>query len=100
MGRVNSYCPSSTHQHGVIFESHGYCQIVSRTWNQQTTIDGYPLLLNDFRYKNIWKEAKEIVYKALELDVPNTWVSRQEVLDLLGTKPPSPEYWLPQLIKK
>ncbi len=92
--------PNNLNQQGVIFEAQGYCQIVSRTLQIKTTIDGYPLLLNDFSYKTIWREAKLIVHQTLELDVPNYWVSRHDIIEAIGKKHPSSEYWLPQLINK
>lgn len=92
--------PNNTDQHGVIFEAQGYCQIISRTLDIKLNIDGYPLLLNAFLHKNIWREAKVIMDKALKLDVPNSWVSRYDIIEAIGNSHPSSEYWLPQLVKK
>jgi len=92
--------PNNTGQNGAIFEAQGYCQIISRTLDLKSTIEGYPLLLNSFLHKNIWREAKVIMDKALKLEAPNLWVSRYDIIEAIGHKHPSSEYWLPQLIKK
>lgn len=93
--------PNDTkNQDGVIFEARDYCQIISRTWDQKTDENGYPLLLNCFSHNDVWKKARAIIEEALSLEAPNAWVSRYDILEAIGKKPPTSEYWLPQLVKK
>lgn len=84
----------------VVFEANSHCQIVSRTWSPVLGPYGFPHLLNDYLYKDVWPKAQHSVREALSLPIPRTWVPRQDsdpTWPTIGSEPPTPDYWLPQL---
>jgi len=89
----------------VVLESQNYCQIVSRTSNPVTGLDGLPLLLNNFSWHDeLWYETnRPSVEKALTLPAPRTWSprhNRDSMCMNIGSEPPDTDYWLPQLKKR
>ena len=87
-------------QVGVIFEARVYCQIVGRTWSPRVGTHGFPLLLNDFLHDDVWPAASRTIREALALPVPRHWAPREgrdSTWAPIGTEPPRPDYWLPQL---
>lgn len=84
----------------VVFEAIDHCQIVSRTWSPVLGSHGFPLLLNEFMYTNVWPAAQRSIREALALPTPRAWAPRQDRdpdWESIGSQPPNPEHWLPQL---
>ncbi|MEY8241906.1 MAG: GIY-YIG nuclease family protein [Gammaproteobacteria bacterium] len=91
---------NAMNQSYVIFDAKEHCQVVSRTWKAVTGPHGFPYILNDFTYDNVWPEAQKAVKEALKMPVPRTWAPRDqrgEEWMPIGVSPQPPEYWLEQL---
>jgi hypothetical protein len=87
----------------VVFETTDYCQIVSRTWSPKLGPHGFPLLLNEFTYTDVWSAARRSVREVLTLPTPRAWAPRQgrdPHWERIGSQPPNPDHWLPQLKKR
>ena len=87
-------------QVGVVFEARDHCQVTSRTWSPRIGSDGFPLLLNSFLHSVLWPAADRTIRGALALPVPRHWAprdGRDSTWAPIGTEPPSPDHWLPQL---
>jgi hypothetical protein len=87
----------------VVFEAIDYCQIVSRAWSPQFGSQGFPLLLNEFTYTDAWPAARRSIREALALPVPRAWAPREDrdpQWEPIGSRPPNPEHWLPQLKRR
>ena len=87
----------------VVFEARDYCQVVSRTWSPALGPNGLPLLLNDFMHTDVWPAADRAIREALALSAPRTWAPRQDrglQWETIGSQPPNPEHWLPQLKRR
>lgn len=94
---------SADTQERVIFEACDHCQLTCRTWSPVIGLHGLPLLLNDLQHDTLWPAAERAVRAALALPVPRTWAprgDRDSSWATIGTEPPNPEHWLPQLKRK
>lgn len=93
---------SLSSQNYVIFEAAGYVQIISRTWSLKSH-NGFPLMLNDFMYNEVWEEARKVFEMALGLSMPRCWAPRTNrgpEWEEIGTCSQPPEYWLSQLKRR
>jgi hypothetical protein len=86
-----------------MFETQGYCQVTSRTWNPKFTEEGHPLLLNTPAYDKLPPAIVRVGRAACRLPIPRTWAPRTpdpaDGWAPCGDNPQSEEHWLRQLAK-